>query len=205
MLSNNPPIEFPTSPSPGEFFQRRQWDGSKWIPAGLVPIWELAGDAPDDGLSYGRTEGDWRVLAPFEHVLTVRLIGTYDVPVSNWTLVPWDTVDVDTQGGWDNTLRRYTPNVPGLYLFQCLTPALIAFMLQKNSEVALHAAQIAASYVDATAGATVWYHTYTTVSPMNGTTDFVNSWGHLPAAQLGTGNGGARTEFSAYRMPGWRR
>ena len=198
MIRNDPQIIFPPSPALGETFARRQWDGVKWIPAGQVGIWDFVGDAPDDTDTYGRTEGDWRALTPFEHVFTVRFVATQSIALGTWTLINWDTVDLDTQGGWDNSLKRYTPQVAGLYLFQVLTPLLSSFIMQKNGGVPDHSYQIAASALRH------WFQTYTTIAEMNGTSDYLVTFGaHNTSPEITTVNGAYRSELSAYRLPAW--
>lgn len=196
MLRNDPSIVFPPSPAVGEVVARRQWDGVKWKPAGLVPVWDLL-PAPADGAVYGRTEGGWRRFAPFEHVLTVTMVNAQGINPAIWNLLLWDTVVVDTQGGWDNSLKRYTPNLPGLYLFQCLPPATAAVTIQKNAAMHDHLLNIAATYSGEDRA--IWYHTLSPVTAMNGTSDFVNSWVSQDPTTMGPGS--AINEFSAYRLP----
>ena len=185
-------VAFPSSPAPGEAFGRWQWDGIRWVPRGSVGPWETT-DAPADAV-YGRREGEWRHLNRFEHVLTLRQPNNLNIPAGVWLLI-WDTVDLDTQGGWNNATKRYTPNVPGLYLFQCLTPAVQYIAITKNVDVFTYDAALAVSNME-------WYHTYTVISAMNGTSDYVSTWTHISVG--GTiAPGTARTEFSAYRLPSW--
>ena len=192
---NDPSIVFPTSPALGEVFGRRQWDGKKWITAGLIQIWDMV-RAPGDA-EYGRTRGGWRALNQFEWTLTVRKTTDQVITAGTWTLMTWNVVDRNTQNAWNPLTHRYTPTVAGWYLFQSLSPLVAGFMILKNTDVAAHINQIAASNANPH-----WFQTLTAVTYMNGTTDFINVW-----TSMNSGNWiqiyGYRNELSAYRLPGW--
>lgn len=186
-------ITFPANPSLDERFGQWQWDGQKWVPSTVGA--EVAGDAPAGGV-FGRSAHNWRLVAPFEHVLTVRMLNPQTIPVSVWTTINWDTVDRDTQGGWSNATRQYTPKVAGWYLFVCLTPYIEHFLMTKNAGPGAHGNQIMGTRLPDGG----WFHTDTTVTYMNGTTDYVTTSTYGPSLSI---NAGWRNELSGYRIPTW--
>ena len=187
-------LVFPTDPGPGDIFERWQWDGRKWVPAGSAADW---GDAPDDAV-YGRSENEWRGLFPMEHVFSVRMVNNQDLAIGVWTTLNWDTVDRDTQGGWNNSTKRYTPKVAGWYFFSCVTPYIEHFMMVKNGTPGDHNSQIIA-----TRAAGGWFHTGSTVTYMNGVTDYVLTATYNNAATITANPGAWRNNISAYRFPSW--
>lgn len=184
-------LVFPSNPSVGDQFEHFRWDGQKWVPANYVTV---TGDAPATGV-FGRNAHDWRLLEPFERVLSVRMLNDQTIPASVWTTINWDTVDFDLQGGWSNATRQYTPKVAGWYFFVCVTPYIEHFLMTKNAGPGAHTNQVMASRVPGS-----WFHTDATVTYMNGTTDYVTTSVYSPALSI---NPGWRNELGGYRIPTW--
>ena len=188
-----PRLAFPASPSPGDTFGQWQWDGEKWLNGGIVG---LVGDAPATGV-FGRRENEWVKVTGTEKVLSVRMLGAQAITPGVWVQINWDTVDIDTQGGWSNATRRYTPKVAGWYLFTCLTPYITHFTMMKNGVIGTHDTNIMASRSDQS-----WFHSDAAVAYMNGTSDFIITQVHTPEATV-TINAAWRNELAAYLMPQW--
>lgn len=56
-------------------------------------------------------------------VLAVGLSANAGITDATYTKVPLDTVILDTQSGWSNVNRRYTPTVAGKYAFSAIAMA----------------------------------------------------------------------------------
>lgn len=73
------PLDFPGNPTIGQPFRGRDgtvwyWDGQKWAPGTGPTTWEGGGtsgfgDAPFDGMLYGRRRGQWEPALPLHTVI----------------------------------------------------------------------------------------------------------------------------------------
>ena len=56
------------------------------------------------------------IVIPKSVIMQVKASDTDQAVGSSNTKIQWETVEIDTIGGWDATNHRYTPNVAGYYL-----------------------------------------------------------------------------------------
>ncbi len=95
------------------------------------------------------------------------------ITASTWTVLAIDTVDVDTQGGFDTSTHQYTPNVSGLYLFVAgVNPnpsgaALCGGAITKNGIVNV------GTTLSENVGNTLNSPVLVALVQMNGTTDYI--------------------------------
>ena len=97
-------INPPTSPSVGDIYQTRIWDGQKWqCPQLLI-------DATSDGNLWGRQNGTWQRALPFNGGELLSLLIDYSLQVMGTATFngPLDATGVVDLGGQTNI---YTLNV----------------------------------------------------------------------------------------------
>lgn len=109
-------------------------------------------------------------------IFSIVRTGTFSVSSNSNTVVPYNTSDFDTNGGWNNTSYQYKPTVAGYYQFNwCVTINALAAggtqeffaFLSKNGTIYAWGNNLMPSTVhySATTGSCIVY--------MNGSTDYV--------------------------------
>lgn len=127
---------------------------------------------------------------------------TVGVDSLHWTAVPFNTApSLDTQGAWNGSTLRLTPNKAGYYQIQCRavnsgTSAGLAIV--KNDPGTFTGLSSDITVAIAAANVTGWLSASGFVQ-MNGTTDYIRIWGYETTGHLP--NAGSNPVFSAFALP----
>lgn len=131
-------LDFPSNPNVGDTYERWEWDGSKWICAPDEDGGGI-GEAPMDGQSYVRNNGQWVVTQRFV-VSAVSPppapgIMWFDGDFHTWTGTAWAGIEAKS----DTVLQDVAPTAPSpdlvwftvnsqyrLYLYQTSPPQAVA-------------------------------------------------------------------------------
>jgi hypothetical protein len=194
----------PADPAPNQLW----WDSTSgrlfvWFDDGTSTQWVVAspslrGEVGPRG-PQGQ-KGDTGDTGPqgevTELVFKARYTSDQSIPANFWSVLYYDAVDVDTQGGWNATTQQYWPIKPGYYQFQWITPTNITFsMIVKNPAMGGdHARQIMTSV------GSNWFTSGSVIEYMNGTTDNVQVWMFSNGGGAASG-AGYNCFFSAHRLP----
>lgn len=175
----------PPNPQTGSFWWDgmvlRLWNGTAWIAIG-----------PSGAVAGGLTVETFRMVQ-----ITDAVVPSGDIyAIVAFTAQP----QVDTQGAWDPTTKRYTPKKAGIYLFTIrgLGSSTVGIVLTKNDTgvLDLNSTPIIAEQFQTAGGAI----STEGITPMNGTTDFVRMWGTSTDGALLV-LGGGLPMFQAYLLP----
>ena len=121
---------------------------------------------------------------------------------ATFTRVNLNTKEFDTDTCYDNTTNyRFTPNVPGYYMFSWLILASCTSLTAISAQIRKNGANVGDSVfipVSSPAQRTVG----TRLIYMNGTTDYVELWGYLTGTGLKFVASAADTSFSGHFVRG---
>ena len=173
-------------------------------PAGSVGISQLSATGTKDSTTFLR--GDNTFASAGESNLPyfyVSRSSNQTLPVSTFTVVQFNSVELDTASGWDGTNYRYIPNVAGKYFFQFVHQSTYSGTATVNEYSELR--KNGTSVVETSARAPG--HGYGTmpqgsaILTMNGTTDYVDTraYGDAGTSYILEGNATLkRTYFLGY-------
>jgi hypothetical protein len=224
-----PTTTAPANPVPGQqWFNGTTlfvWDGNAWVPVSTTKttIQATAPPAPNpgdlwfDGTQLHIWDGSaWELVGPGATVGPVptttevfRLgipAGGIPIAAGAWVIIPFGaTPAIDTLAGWDPATHKYTPKKPGMYTFISRgytgsTATDHGSAILKNDQGTFDLANVVPATMEDQEQATVigWWMA-TGLIAMNGTTDFVRTWGYN-----GTGtyfSTGASPAMQAFLMP----
>lgn len=199
-----PSVSPPTNPVPGQQWFNGStlmvWDGHAWVPVSTTKSYIQAtpppapnpGDTWWDGVQMRIWDGTaWELVGPgatvgpvptstIEFAMTVTTPLTVGTP-GPWTIIPFNNTPVlDALNGWNASTHKYQPNRSGIYMFVCRGwfNAAGGVALLKNdpgsfdNSLSTSDIMVGVTYQAAGPGWT----TFTGVTQLNGTSDYVRMW-----------------------------
>ena len=221
----------PANPVPGtQWFNGTTlyvWDGNAWVPvsqtkstiSSTAPPAPNPGDTWWDGSQMRIWDGSaWQIVGPgatvgpvptTKQVFAITQPTAYTIAAQQAILPFTTTPTIDTEGAWNGTTFKYTPNKTGMYSASCRVYGIStaaydwfsATIVKNDSGTApANTDQIVAigEILDPSSGEGSWVSASGMVS-MNGTTDFLRLW--VGAAHPNFQGTGGNPVFQIFLLP----